>query len=106
MYLPFQAISNRLVGPRIVSNLFENALRFQLCREQASPPQHTYQTTTRQTTQHDTANDTVTHIVGLPWSNISNFKRAVGLAMMKGLYVTSYYCSTETFESARAMLLD
>lgn len=38
MYLPFQAISNRLVGPRIVSNLFENALRFQLCREQASLP--------------------------------------------------------------------
>lgn len=53
MYLPFQAISNRLVGPRIVSNLFENALRFQLCREQASLPQHTYQTsTTRQTTRH------------------------------------------------------
>lgn len=70
MYLPFQAISNRLVGPRIVSNLFENALRFQLCREQASPPQHTYQASaTRQTRrhgkQHDTANDTVTHIVGL-----------------------------------------
>lgn len=36
--------------------------------------------------RHDTANNTVTHIVGLPWSNISNFKRAVGLAMMKGLY--------------------
>lgn len=95
MYLPFQAISNRLVGPRIVSNLFENALRFQLCREQASPPQHTYQTTTRQTTrhgkQHDTANNTVTHMVGLPWSNISNFKRAVGSAMRKACiyYVVS-----------------
>lgn len=103
MYLPFQAISNKLVGPRIVSNLFENALRFQLCREQASPPQHTTHTKPRHGKRHDTANNTVTHIVGLPWSNISNFKRAVGLAMMKGLYVL---CSTESFESARAMLLD
>lgn len=36
-------------------------------------------------------------------SNISNFKRAVGLAMMKGLYTL---CSTGSFASARAMLLD
>lgn len=102
MYLPFQAFSNRLVGPRIVSNLFENALRFQLCREQASPPQHTYQTsTTRQTTRHGKQHGN-THSRSALVEYISNFKRAVGSAMMKGLYI----CNTESFESARAMLLD
>lgn len=105
MYLPFQAISNRLVGPRIVSNLFENALRFQLCRGASisTLAHYTYQTsTTRQTRRHGKQHgNTHSRSAG---SNISNFKRAVGLAMMKGLYV--YYCSTELFESARAMLLD
>lgn len=88
MYLPFQAISNRLVGPRIVSNLFENALRFQLCREQASLPQYTYQTsTTRQTRRHGKQyGNTHSRSAG---SNISNFKRAVGLAMMERLVL--YY---------------
>lgn len=65
MYLPFQAISNRLVGPRIFFSIYSKMhYGFNYVGSKHLHPS-THTKPARHGKRHDTANNTVTHIVGL-----------------------------------------